>query len=207
MKMEVNLNSLWNLVQCIFTILEHVHQVIMMMLHSAELDMAKTVTPSDTDTFLTNVSWAICSTHHTVLKASPGARIGLIGLICICTRCYLRMTKMVVFTDKLILLRNLFLGTTGVICDAQSFFPMWSQHKFKGTKKWPSFSISFIKSQFTWNGWCYKWDILFCGHNYPLVCKACAEILNSVFWKKEEEVFVSMFGISIDGQPQKIGCM
>ena len=32
---------------------------------------------SDIDTFLTNVSWAIRSTYHTVLKASPGgAKIG-----------------------------------------------------------------------------------------------------------------------------------
>ena len=37
--------------------------------------MADTVTPSDIDTFLTNASWAICSTYHTVLKASPGAAI------------------------------------------------------------------------------------------------------------------------------------
>jgi len=35
--------------------------------------MADTVTPSDIDTFLTNASWAIRSTYHTVLKASPGA--------------------------------------------------------------------------------------------------------------------------------------
>ena len=57
-------------------ILEHVHQVIMTMLCTAEIDMADTVTPSDIDTFfLTNVSWAIHSTYHTVLKASPGAAI------------------------------------------------------------------------------------------------------------------------------------
>ena len=37
--------------------------------------MAETVTPSDIDTFLTNASWAIRSTYHTVLKASPGAAI------------------------------------------------------------------------------------------------------------------------------------
>ena len=45
------------------------------MLCTAELDMAETETPSDIDTFLTNASWAICSTYHTVLKASPGAAI------------------------------------------------------------------------------------------------------------------------------------
>ena len=33
------------------------------------------VDASDIDTFLTNVAWAIRSTYHTVLKASPGAAI------------------------------------------------------------------------------------------------------------------------------------
>ena len=47
----------------------------MTMLRTANIDMAKTVTPSDIDTFLTNGSWVICSTYHTVLKASPGAAI------------------------------------------------------------------------------------------------------------------------------------
>ena len=47
----------------------------MTMLCTAEIDMAETVTPSDIDTFLTNASWAIRSTYHTVLKASPGAAI------------------------------------------------------------------------------------------------------------------------------------
>ena len=35
--------------------------------------MANTVAPSDIDAFLTDAAWAICSTYHTVLKASPGA--------------------------------------------------------------------------------------------------------------------------------------
>jgi hypothetical protein len=56
-------------------ILERVHQVLMTMLRTAEIDMADSVTPSDIDTFLTNASWAIRSTYHTVLKASPGAAI------------------------------------------------------------------------------------------------------------------------------------
>ena len=56
-------------------ILERVHQVIMVMLRTAEIDMANSVDASDIDTFLTNVAWAICSTYHTVLKASPGAAI------------------------------------------------------------------------------------------------------------------------------------
>ena len=56
-------------------ILEQVHQVIMVMLCTAEIDMDDSVDASDIDTFLTNVSWAICSTYHSVLKASPGVAI------------------------------------------------------------------------------------------------------------------------------------
>jgi hypothetical protein len=56
-------------------ILERVHQVFMSMLRTAEIDMANSVAPEDIDTFLTNASWAIRSTYHTVLKASPGAAI------------------------------------------------------------------------------------------------------------------------------------
>ena len=47
----------------------------MTMLRTAEIDMADSVAPSDIDVFLTNAAWAICSTYHTVLKASPGAAI------------------------------------------------------------------------------------------------------------------------------------
>ena len=56
-------------------IIEQVHQVIMAMLCTAKIDMADSVDASDIDMFLTNVAWAICSTYHTVLKASPGAAI------------------------------------------------------------------------------------------------------------------------------------
>ncbi len=45
------------------------------MLHTSELDMAKTVKPSDKDVFLSDVAWAVRSTYHTVLKDSPGAAI------------------------------------------------------------------------------------------------------------------------------------
>ncbi len=45
----------------------------MNMLHTVEIDMADLVKPSDIDVFLSGAAWAICSTHHTVLKASPGA--------------------------------------------------------------------------------------------------------------------------------------
>ena len=45
------------------------------MLHIAENDMANTVSESDIADILTNAAWAICSTYHMVLKASPGAAI------------------------------------------------------------------------------------------------------------------------------------
>ncbi len=45
------------------------------MLRTSELDMAKTITPDDANVFLDNAAWAVCSTYHTVLKASPGAAI------------------------------------------------------------------------------------------------------------------------------------
>jgi hypothetical protein len=45
------------------------------MMRTAELDMADSVYPADIDTFIDNAVWAICSTYHTVLKASPGAAI------------------------------------------------------------------------------------------------------------------------------------
>jgi hypothetical protein len=51
------------------------HQVLAQMLHTSELDMAKTITPDDVNVFLGNAAWAIRFTYHTVLKASPGAAI------------------------------------------------------------------------------------------------------------------------------------
>ncbi len=53
-------------------ILERVHQVLVQMLRTSEIDMADSVSPDDIDVFLDNAAWAICSTYHTVLKASPG---------------------------------------------------------------------------------------------------------------------------------------
>jgi hypothetical protein len=55
--------------------MEPVHHVLGQMLRTAELDMANSVTPNDVDVFLDNAAWAIHSTYHTVLKASPGAAI------------------------------------------------------------------------------------------------------------------------------------
>jgi hypothetical protein len=39
------------------------------------MDIADSVTPDDLNVFLANAAWAIRSTYHTVLKASPGAAI------------------------------------------------------------------------------------------------------------------------------------
>jgi hypothetical protein len=45
------------------------------MLRTAELDTTKLVKASDINVFLSDAAWVICSTYHTVLKASPGAAI------------------------------------------------------------------------------------------------------------------------------------
>jgi hypothetical protein len=45
------------------------------MLCIAEVDMANSVAASDINAFLTNAAWTICSTYHTILKASPSAVI------------------------------------------------------------------------------------------------------------------------------------
>jgi hypothetical protein len=45
------------------------------MLRTSRLDMAKSMKASDIYVFLSDAAWAVCSTYHTVLKASPGAAI------------------------------------------------------------------------------------------------------------------------------------
>jgi hypothetical protein len=45
------------------------------MLRTSKLDMTRMVKPSDIDVFLSEAAWAVCSTYHTVLNASPGAAI------------------------------------------------------------------------------------------------------------------------------------
>jgi hypothetical protein len=45
------------------------------MLRTSKLDMAELVKASDIDAFLSDAAWAVRSTNHTVLKASPGAAI------------------------------------------------------------------------------------------------------------------------------------
>ncbi len=44
-------------------------------MHTSEIDIAKSAEPADIDTFINNAAWAIRSTYHTVLTASPGAAI------------------------------------------------------------------------------------------------------------------------------------
>jgi hypothetical protein len=56
-------------------ILERIQGVLGNMLRTSELDMAESVKASDIDVFLSDAAWAVRSTYHTVLKASPGAAI------------------------------------------------------------------------------------------------------------------------------------
>jgi hypothetical protein len=56
-------------------ILECIHAVLRNMLRTSKLDMAKLVKASDIDVFLSDAAWAVRSTYHTVLKASPSAAI------------------------------------------------------------------------------------------------------------------------------------
>jgi hypothetical protein len=44
-------------------------------MRTSELDMAEAVKASDISVFLSDAAWAVHSTCHTVLKASPGAAI------------------------------------------------------------------------------------------------------------------------------------
>ena len=54
---------------------ERVHQTIIGMLCTAEIDMADTVRENDIADFLTNATWVVCSTYHMVTKASQVAAI------------------------------------------------------------------------------------------------------------------------------------
>jgi hypothetical protein len=45
------------------------------MLRTSKLNMAESAKASDIDVFLSDAAWAVCSTYHTVLKASPSAAI------------------------------------------------------------------------------------------------------------------------------------
>jgi hypothetical protein len=57
------------------TILEHIHAVLRNILRTSKLNMAETVKASGIDIFLSDATWAVRSTYHTVLKASPGGAI------------------------------------------------------------------------------------------------------------------------------------
>ncbi len=45
------------------------------MLRTSKLDMAEMAKASDIDVFLSDAAWTVCSTYHTLLKASPVAAI------------------------------------------------------------------------------------------------------------------------------------
>jgi hypothetical protein len=54
---------------------EHIHAAFTYMLCRAKINLADSVKTSDIDTFLSDATWAIHSTYHTVLIVSPGAAI------------------------------------------------------------------------------------------------------------------------------------
>jgi hypothetical protein len=56
-------------------ILERIHAVLGNMLRTSELDMAETVKARDIEIFVSDATWSVCSTYHTVLIVSPGAAI------------------------------------------------------------------------------------------------------------------------------------
>ena len=56
-------------------ILERIHQVVTNMMRTSSLDMHDTCTPDMIDDCISNIGWAIRSTHHTVLGSTPGAAI------------------------------------------------------------------------------------------------------------------------------------
>ena len=43
------------------------------MIQTSDLDMTETAKEVMVDGFITNASWAVCSTYHTTLRSSPGA--------------------------------------------------------------------------------------------------------------------------------------
>lgn len=56
-------------------ILERVHGVVNSMLRTSRLQELEEVSAERIDEWITNMAWAIRSTHHTVLKSSPGAAV------------------------------------------------------------------------------------------------------------------------------------
>jgi hypothetical protein len=55
--------------------LEHIHAIVTNMLRTAKINMVDSVKHNDINAFLSDTAWPICSTYHTVIKASPGAEI------------------------------------------------------------------------------------------------------------------------------------
>ncbi len=56
-------------------ILERIHAILGNKLRTSKLNMAEMVKANDIDIFLSDAAWAVCSTYHIVLKASPVAAI------------------------------------------------------------------------------------------------------------------------------------
>ena len=64
-------------------ILERVHRIVINMVCTANLDMQDTFEPEMINKTLSNVGWAICSAHHTVLGSLLGTEIfGISHTIC-----------------------------------------------------------------------------------------------------------------------------
>jgi hypothetical protein len=57
------------------SVLERIHGVLGNMMQTSGLDNSDTTDKAMVDDFITNASWAVCSTYHTVLKLSPGAAV------------------------------------------------------------------------------------------------------------------------------------
>jgi hypothetical protein len=50
-------------------ILEHIHAVLGNMLRTSKFDRAESVKASDIDVFLSDATWAVCSTYQTMLNS------------------------------------------------------------------------------------------------------------------------------------------
>ena len=57
------------------SILERVHQVVMNMIRTLELDMQDTCKTQMINKILSNVGCAICSTYHTMPGSLPGSAV------------------------------------------------------------------------------------------------------------------------------------
>ena len=57
------------------SILGSVHQVVMHMIWTSELDMQDTREPQMVDEILSNIGWAIRSSYHTMLGSFPGSAV------------------------------------------------------------------------------------------------------------------------------------